>query len=145
MHRLEVPDAQVLHRQLAAELRRSAGARLVNRLVCLILVANGHSCYELARCLRQSPRALERWVHRYAEGGVGALAEVPRGVPGSRRLTTGCLQRLRADLGCDPAALSCPGRRWTGRLLQQHLRQCYGIAYSPRQSARLLGQLTPRR
>jgi hypothetical protein len=51
------------------------------------------------------------------------------------------LLSLRKDLRSDPVLAGYPDRRWTGRLLKEHLGKNYGTRLSVRQCQRLLKNL----
>lgn len=104
MQPLRISEAPPLRARLREELRHSGHARYLNRLHCLLLVAQGCTCHEVAACFGESARAVERWVHRYEEAGIDGLRELPRGAPGARKLTGPQLQGLKVDLQHAPAS-----------------------------------------
>ncbi|MFV2074240.1 MAG: helix-turn-helix domain-containing protein, partial [Thermoanaerobaculales bacterium] len=122
-------------------LHTSAYARQLNRLHCLLLVACGHSCYEVAGYFGESPRSVELWVHRYAEEGIGGLEERRRGGPGSRKLTAPVVNALEADLLRRPSEIGYEDPAWNGKLLVAHLARRYGVKLSVRHCQRLLHDL----
>jgi transposase len=140
MQPLRISKAFRLQATLRDELRHCAYARYLNRLHCLLLVAEGHTCYEAARCFGESARAVERWVHRYEEGGIEALRDLRRGAPGSRKLTSPQIRALALELQGSPRELGYEHGRWSGSLCAHHILRRYGIRLSLRHCQRLLRQ-----
>ena len=141
MRALRVPDIPTLRDALREELHHSAHARYLNRLHCLLLMGCGHSCYQIAKCLGESPRALELWVHRYREEGINGLKDHPRATGrGSRKLTQPQLKALEQDLLKRPDGLGYEKQRWDGALLKSHLEREYSVSFSARHCRRLLHQ-----
>ena len=141
MRPLRVPDTPTLRDALREELHHSAHARYLNRLQCLLLVACGHTCYEVAKCFGESPRSVERWIHRYEEQSLDGLKDHPRTSRGSRKLTLPILRALERDLQSSPNELGYREQRWTGRLVAIHLEREYRVQLSPRHCSRILHQL----
>lgn len=140
---LSVPDAPKLRDLLRREINDSSHARYLNRLHCLLLIACGHNCYEVAHYFGESPRTLELWIHRYEEAGIDGLKDRPRGGPGSRKLTTPQLSALEVDLREHPGELGYAQSAWSGKLLVTHLERKYNVRLSVRHAQRLLRRPRP--
>jgi transposase len=126
---------------IRASLRISREQRYLHRLHCVLLVAEGRSCYEVARWFGEAPRTIERWVNALDQHGVEGLREHPSGGRPAK-LGPDQTQRLMLDLAQPPRLCGYPKRSWSGALLTQHLAERYGIRLSPRQCQRLLRGLT---
>jgi transposase len=136
---LKVGDEHLLQAALRRERNHSAHARYVDRLICLLLVGRGHTCYEVASCLGQSPRAVERWVHRFEAEGPDGLKERARAAgSGSRTLTARQVASVASDVARSPRVLGYEARSWTGPLLARHLGNEYHVTLSVRHCQRLL-------
>ena len=141
MRRLEIADSDGISSALHEVLRDSAQARYLNRLLAVLLVARGNSCYEVSSWLDCSPRTLEAWVHRYALGGVDELRDRSR-ARGSSRLTSSQICALSHEVRKSPRAFGYSRPVWSGRLLKVHLQREYRLRYSVRHCQRLLRQLS---
>ena len=140
MRRLEIQNVSALRNSVRRELPGSPRARYLHRLHCLLCVAAGHSCYEVAEWFGESPRNIERWVHRWSDHGAEGLRELPR--PGRRsRLGPKAVAVVRRDLAGDPRVHGTGGAAWTGATLSAHLCTHFGIRLSERQCQRLLRRL----
>jgi transposase len=106
----------------------------------VLLVAEGLSCYEVARWFGEDPRTIERWVHALDARGMEGLREHHAGGRPAR-LTAEQAQRLALELERAPDASGYAKRAWSGKLLTQHLQGSYGIKLSARQCQRLLRRL----
>ncbi len=119
------------------EIGRSMESRYDHRLHGVLLVCQGHPCAAVAAWLGEHPATVQRWVHRFAAGGCGALREGPRaGRPG--RLAVAGWAEIAQELRASPRALGYDQDTWDGSLLAQHLRQHYGVRLGLRQCQRLL-------
>jgi transposase len=106
----------------------------------MLLVAEGRSCYEVARWFRIDARTIERWVRQFEDLGPDGLRDHPH--PGRpARVNDKQAERLESDLAQLPKLLGYGESRWTGSLLARHLDSYYGIRLSVRQSQRLLRSL----
>lgn len=132
----------LLRETLEAACRKSAEARFLHRLHCVLLVAEGRSAQEVAQWHGVDPSSVARWVRRFNEHGLDGLREGRRaGRPG--RLDSEQLKALSADLKKHPRAFRYVQATWNGFLLAAHLENRYGIRLSVRQCQRLLRQLMP--
>jgi transposase len=140
MRKLAPRGAHWLRELIQAAVRRSDEQRYLHRLHCVLLVAEGRSCYEVARWFGEDARTIERWVHALDAHGMEGLRE-HHGGGRPARLTAAQAQRLAIELQRTPDAPGHPRRTWSGKLLTQHLRGSYGIELSARQCQRLLRRL----
>ncbi len=141
MRRLKIDNVEPLRVALKQIRCQSANTRLLYRLTCLLLVAQGMSCYQVAAILDRDPRTVARWVQRYLSGGLKALEDKDH--CGRRpRLDSNQLERLKSDLTHAPGYF---GYRdpWSGYLLAHHLKLRYEVVLSVRQCQRLLCWLRP--
>jgi transposase len=140
MRKLAPSGAHWLRELIHAAVKGSDEQRYLHRLHCVLLVAEGRSCYEVARWFGESPRTIERWVHALDDRGMEGLRE-HHGGGRPARLTAAQAQRLATELQRVPDAQEYPKRAWSGRLLTKHLQGTYGIKLSARQCQRLLRRL----
>ena len=140
MRKLSLDSAQALRNVIHASLKISGEQRLLHRLHCVLLIAEGRSCYEVARWFGEAPRTVERWVHAVELHGVEGLREHPAGGRPAK-LPAAQLQRLALELQKPPHVSGYAKREWSGKLLTQHLEGCYGIKLSQRQCQRMLRRL----
>jgi transposase len=111
--------------------------RLLHRLHCVLLIAEGRSCYEVARWFGSNPRTIERWVHAFDQRAIEGLREHRTG--GRRaRLSGEVVQRLALDLNQPPDVSGSSPRTWSGAKLTRFLAERYGIRLSTRQCQRVL-------
>jgi transposase len=137
MKRLKIerrgPNEQIVWR----EILRDTESRYDHRLHGVLAVVRGLSCYEAAAIWGKSPRAIEYWVKRFSDGGIEGLREKSRpGRPSS--LTQPQQALLDADLRRGPQAAGYEARKWSGRLLKEHLLQSYDVEIGLRQCQRLI-------
>lgn len=144
MKRLQISDAATMSLAIQEEINRSEEARYDHRLHGVLLVAQGNSCYQVARWLGQHPTTVERWVRRFESLGFSGLREGQR--PGRpRRLDEATWKRVEQDLRISPRQLGCSQNLWDGKLLSHHLRQCYSVVLGVRQAQRLFRAMGFRR
>ena len=118
----------------------SCEQRFVHRLHGVLLIAEGRSCYEVARWFGEDSRTIERWVHAFEERGAQGLREHHAGGRPAK-LAGEQVQRLALDLKNPPRLCGYSQRQWSGKLLALRLEGCYGIRLSPRQCQRMLRRL----
>lgn len=70
MHKLNLTNAKWVRRMIHASVTASPEQRFLHRLHCVLLVAKGRSCYEVAGWFGEDLRTIERWVHALDEQGV---------------------------------------------------------------------------
>jgi transposase len=140
MKALRIAEAEAARIAVQQEIRRSVESRYDHRLHGVLLVCQGHTCAAVAAWLGEHPATVQRWVHRFAAGGCGALREGPRaGRPG--RLAAADRAKAARDLQSPPRELGYDQDDWDGPLLARHLRQRYDIRLGPRQCQRFLLRL----
>jgi transposase len=140
MRRLTLGSAQSIRELIQTSARTSAEQRLLHRLHCALLVAEGRSCYEVARWFGEDPRTIERWVHALDLRGAEGLKEHHAGGRPAR-VSSELRQRLALDLRNPPPLSGYERREWSGKLLTRHLEEHYGIKLSARQCQRMLRRL----
>ena len=78
MKALQIADAEVMRIALQQEISRSDESRYDHRLHGVLLVGQGHSCYEVGGWFGEHPTTIERWVHRFEHRGFAGLREGER-------------------------------------------------------------------
>jgi transposase len=140
LRKLSLSNAKSVRELIHASARTSSEQRFLHRLHCVLLIAEGRSCYEVARWFGEDPRTIERWVHALNLHGMEALREHPAGGRPTK-LASEEVQRLALDLQKPPQFSGYPKREWSGKLLTQHLEGSYGVKLSARQCQRMLRRL----
>lgn len=140
MRKLSLNNPNWLREVIHASMKTSCEPRFQHRLHCVLLVAEGRSCYEVARWFGDDPRTIERWVHALDKHGVEGLCEHHAGGRPTK-LTGEQLQHLALDLQKPPRVCGYPEREWSGKLLTQHLEARYGLKLSARQCQRIMYRL----
>lgn len=139
---MELSGKGLLLRALQEARQRSADARFLHRLHCVLLVEQGRSTQEVAQWYAAAPSSVARWVRQFNESGLEGLREGRKsGRPG--KLGSEHLQALREDLQQPPTAFGHGQAAWDGKLLATHLAARYEVRLSVRQCQRLLRQLLP--
>lgn len=140
MHKLQVNDSGVMRIAIQQEIGRSEESRYDHRLHGLLLLAAGHSCRQVADLFGQDETTVQRWVHRFEQGGLPALRESER--PGRpRSLGPAQWRNLEADLRRSPRDLGLTAAAWDGHSLSEHLRRRFGIQLGVRQCQRIFRQM----
>lgn len=144
MKALQIADAQTMKIALQQEITRSDESRYDHRLHGVLLVCQGHSCYDVAHWFGEHPSTIERWVHRFEGRGFSGLREGQRdGRP--RRLDDRTWDKLERDLRRHPRDMGYGQNLWDGKLLSHHLRHTYAIELGVRQCQRLFRSMGFRR
>ena len=118
--------------------------RYLYRLLCVLLLAEGHSPQQTAEWLGEHARTLERWRKRYLEQGVDGLRDDTS--PGRPpKLAPDQLAGVLDDLDQPPYVFGYTSGKWQGKVLKEHLRGKYQIDISLRQCQRLLRQFKDRK
>lgn len=141
MRKLSLSSAKWVREVIHASVKTSCESHFLHRLHCVLLVAEGRSCYEVARWFGEDPRTIERWVHALNEHGIEGLREHHSGGRPTR-LADEQIPRLALDLQKPPRVCGYSEREWSGKLLAQHLEGSYGIKLSVRQCQRIMRRLT---
>lgn len=140
MKRLRVEHPQAVGEAIRAMVEGQGEQLLLHKLHCVLLVGQGCTCHQVATWFGDTTRSVERWVSAFNDDGVVGLQwHGSHGRP--PRLPHDFEQRLRCELRQTPAACGVGGPLWTGRLLEQHLAEHYGIRMSLRQCQRTLQRL----
>ena len=140
MHRLSLGSAKSVRELIHASVKASSEQRFLHRLHCVLLIAEGRSCYEVARWFGENPRTIERWVHAFDEHGVEGLREHHAGGRPTK-LSRDQVQRLTLDLQKPPHFSGFPELQWSGKTLGQHLDRRFAIKLSARQCQRMICRL----
>ena len=144
MRKLRLDDAKPIRALIQASVSASGEQRFLHRLHCALLVAEGRSCYEVARWVGANPRTVERWVHAVQAHGVDGLREHHSGGRPSI-LPVERFDQLYREIGQRPLACGYGQERWHGPLLARHLLERYGVRLSIRECQRLLRRVGTRR
>src|SRR5215212_4199831 len=116
-------------KRLTAALETAREARVYRRVEALLLVAQGQTVAEAARCCHIDRSSVHRWLGQYSAGREAtALADRPRS---GRR-------RQAAALARDPRRCGYQATSWTVPLLAHYLATREGIAISARTLRRRL-------
>jgi transposase len=144
MKALQIANAQTMKIALQQEISRSDESRYDHRLHGVLLVCQGHSCFEVGQWLGEHPTTIERWVHRFEDGGFNALREGQReGRP--RRWDDRTWENVERDLRAHPRDLGYNCNLWDGKLLAHHLQEKYQVSLGTRQCQRLFRSMGFRR
>jgi transposase len=144
MRALEIAQAETMRIALQQEISRSDESRYDHRLHGVLLVCQGHSCYEVGQWFGEHPTTIERWIHRFEARGFSGLREGQReGRP--RRLDDKTWEKVERDLRVHPRDLGYGQNLWDGKLLAHHLRESYRIQLGVRQCQRLFRSMGFRR
>lgn len=143
MRRLQIEDTELTRIAIQQEIGRSEESRYDHRLHGLLLLAAGHSCRQVAELFGEDDTTVQRWVHRFTQGGLTALREGAR--PGRpRSLDQSQWSALEADLRRDPREFGLATRCWDGPSLSKLLRLRYGVELGVRQCQRIFRQMGSR-
>ena len=123
---------------LRASLNKLPEHRFLHRLHCVVLVAEGHGCADVARWFGGTRRTIERWVRSFEADGIEGLREERHGGGRPSRLTDSRLRELAIDLDRPPVVSGYPDRQWSGRLVALHVARRFGVTLQPRQCQRIL-------
>jgi transposase len=140
MRKLQIDDSSAIRIAIQQEIGRSEESRYDHRLHGLLLLAAGHSCREVAELFGEDETTVQRWVHRFEEGGLLALRESKR--PGRpRSLDPLQWQELEGDLQKSPADFGLDAAVWDGVSLSEHLRRRFAVQLGVRQCQRIFRQM----
>lgn len=128
-----------LRNAVRRQVTASREQRFCYRALCVLLIGEGRRPDQVAAWLGEHTRTLERWRKRFLNSGLdGLIDETSPGRP--PKLSEREWQRLEVDLSQTPSDFDLDGKKWQGKLLQEHLATNYGIEFSLRQCQRLLKQ-----
>lgn len=139
MHKSAQLDARVVRGMIQRALATERSGLLLHRLDCVLMVAQGRSCSEVANWIGVDRRTIERWVHAAYLNGIDGLVEVHAGGRPAT-FTPAQMQNVWPDLQASPRAFGYPELQWTGKRLAQHLARHHGIAMSARTCQRLIAR-----
>lgn len=140
MRKLQIDDSSAIRIVIQQEIGRSEDSRYDHRLHGLLLLAAGHSCGEVAELFGEDETTIQRWIHRFEQGGLQALRESERsGRP--RALRPAQWVAVQEDLGKSPRDLGLAAVAWDGASLSEHLRQRYAVRLGVRQCQRIFRQM----
>ena len=140
MRKLQIDDCGAMRIAIQQEIGRSEESRYDHRLHGLLLLAAGHSCREVAELFGEDETTVQRWVHRFEEGGLQALRESKR--PGRpRSLDPVQWQQLEGDLQKSPQEFGSSATDWDGATLSAHLLRRFNVQLGVRQCQRIFRQM----
>ena len=140
MRKLQLDDPGAMRITLQQEMGRSEESRYDHRLHGLLLLAAGHSCREVAELFGEDETTVQRWVHRFEEGGLQGLRESRR--PGRpRSLDPARWRELEGDLRKSPQDFGLSATVWDGASLSEHLRRRFDVHLGVRQCQRIFRQM----
>jgi transposase len=114
----------------AALRRRDLAPRVRERLEMVKARALGAGPEGIAAWSGRSVRTVRRWLRRFDEGGVAALADAPRaGRPA--RADAAYLQALEATVEAAPPSLGLPFDVWTSDRLSAYLAETTRVRIAP--------------
>ncbi len=129
-----------LRTEIRRKTQQSRDNRLLYRMVCMLLLAEGHSPQSLAEWFGEHPRTLDRWRKRFEDKGIAGLRdETSPGRP--PRLSNEQTKELEAEIQLPPYTFGYSANRWRGKVLQTHIERRYGAEISLRHCQRLLKQM----
>lgn len=118
------PDRQALRR-----LTQTAVCRLAQRAWMVIWSDEKISVSEIAARLHCQSKCVRKWLHRYCQGGPGALADLPRcGRP--TRLDAIAEQAVFMQINQPPSTFGYVFAIWSVASLCQHLASCCSLKLS---------------
>jgi transposase len=117
---------------------REDNAKAKLRLLAAIRRKKGGSIDDIAAHLEKPRRTIHGWLQRFEQRRLKAVHDKKQ--PGrTPKLTRSQLRRLRRELIRGPAHV--PGRLWTVRLVNEHLRKNYSIDYERKHLTTVLHNL----
>ena len=139
MHKSAQPDASVVRGMIQRALATDRSGKLLHRLDCVLMVALGRSCSEVADWIGVDRRTIERWVHAAYVSGMAGLVEVHVGGR-PPTFTSTQMEGVWPVLKASPQAFGYPESQWTGKRLALHLAKHLGITMSVRTCQRLIAR-----
>ena len=136
MKKLTISDNTEMRIALQQEIVRSENSRYDHRLHGVLLVASGHSCYEVAKLFNHSPRSIEYWVQRFNETGFAGLQDAPKAGRPSQ-VSEKIRNKLGKYLRKSPREFGLEYNLWDGKVLSHHLKNHFQIEVGVRQCQRL--------
>jgi len=136
---MDASEIAKLRGAVRQQVSASREQRFCYRALCVLLIAEGNRPNQVAEWLGENTRTLERWRKRFVDNGLAGLVdETSPGRP--PKLAGDEWKRLQLDLARPPLEFGLDGKKWQGKLLQNHLATRYAVDFSLRQCQRLLKQ-----
>lgn len=133
---LDGVSANALRKAFASETNVRAKARLH----AAFLRKQGKKIDEIAETLGATKSAVSKWLNKLHYGGVKAAVPVKQtGRP--KFLSASQLKILQQQLLKEPAKFGYSGAFWSTRLVQEHVKQKFGVLFVDRHMRRLLHKL----
>lgn len=128
MKQLTITHPQVTLESLRAELRKTQLRRKTLRILGLIKILEGKKTNDISDFLGVFRTSITDWVKRINDQGWSGLEEKPgRGL--KSRLNKSQKLELKKDLLKSPKEFGFPSNLWTGKILKEHIKRCFGIKY----------------
>ena len=131
------------------DLRREAGrtrdAKVARRTLAIALLLEGHSRYDAAEACGMDRQTLRDWVHRYNEGGLAGLADLPRRNGPKPRLSPEQEASVAEWVEQGPELERDGVVRWRCVDLQSRIAREFGVSLHERTVGKLLRKLRFRR
>lgn len=140
LRRLTVSDPKAVREALQASLNGVCEPRFLHRLHGVLLIAQGCGCLEVAQWFSADARTVERWVNAFNLQGLDGLRDHPAGGR-APKLSSEQWRTLMRELQNQHRPSGTAKRVSTGKRLQQHLDDAYGVELSLRQCQRILKEL----
>src|SRR3954469_4259625 len=119
--------------------RRDLSPRVRERLEMVKAAALGQDLAAIAAWSGRTVRTIKRWLRRYGDGGVAAVADAPRaGRPA--RADAAYRQALERAVDTPPRDLGLPFDVWTSARLSAYLAETTGVRIAPSWLRGLLAQ-----
>ncbi len=119
------------------EARQAGDMPRVNRVLSILVLAEGGTVSEAARMLRVSQEAVRGWFKRYlVEGARGLRAKKSPGRP--PKLTKSQRRKLCQLIDDGPAKAGLSGNCWRSPMIQCLIQEHFGVFYSVRYISALL-------
>lgn len=128
-----------MREMIRTALARAESGRLLHRLDCVLLVAEGRSLCEVADWFDVDRRTIQRWVHAAYSEGIDGLVEHHNGGRPSK-LTSEQEQSIWLVLQASPNAYGYSDRQWTGKRLALHLDKHHAVTMSVRTCQRMIAR-----
>ena len=125
--RIDLSPADRKALRVAFDTTRDADTRLRYQMV--LLAGDGRTAPEIAPLVQRSEATVQRVLHRYQDGGRGAVPHRPR--PGAApTITPAWLAELRRVIELDPHEVGVASSLWTTGLLAGYLATQTGLVTS---------------
>ena len=139
MQKLPAANIAYLRSKLKNATNKNFEQRYTHRLHCVLLVAQGCSCNQVAHWFGGHPRTIERWMQQMQDFGIEGLKDENK-IGRPTKFSDDQYVLIRRDVLKNPADFGYASDTWNGKLLQMYLAQQFSINLSVRQCQRLLQQ-----